>query len=144
MAARNEPPGNPWRGERALALPGRPPMLVAATLDDIARMMSVLKTETLEGLNDRLSGRLPSDLEACLGVLLGPEDAARTMAAVNGASGLTAVYAAIAGAVSGLTPEEEDEAKKAEADRDRTLQAAAVRAVLEAVGRSNASRSDNG
>lgn len=137
-------PRNPWRGERTLALPGNQPVLVKASLDSIARMMAVLKTDTLEGLNDRLAGRLPADLEACLAVLAGDETARETMVAVNGATGLTAVYVAIAGAISGLTPEEEDEAKKAEADRDRTLQAAAVRAILEAVGRSNASPSGNG
>lgn len=137
-------PRNPWRGERALALPGSEPILLAASLDTIARMMSALKVDTLDGLNDRLAGRLPADLETCLAVLVGDETARETMAAVNGATGLTAVYVAIAGAVSGLTPEEEDEAKKAEADRDRTLQAAAVRAILEAVGRSNASPSGNG
>lgn len=135
---------NPWRGERMLLLPGHEPIVVAASLDGIARLMSATGAETLEALQDALAARRPKLLQDALGVLIGQAEADEVFAHVNGAAGLTAVYAAVSGAVSGLTPEEEEEAKKAQADRERQLEAAALAVLANAVGRSNASPSGNG
>lgn len=135
---------NPWRGERVLKLPGARPVKVEASLDQIARLMSETGTETLEALQDALFARKPETLRAALVILVGEDKAATIWPRVNGMSGLNAVFAAISGAVSGLTPEEEDEAKKAEADRERQREALAMGLLANAVGRSSVSPSDSG
>ncbi|MFC6490902.1 hypothetical protein [Nitratireductor sp. GCM10026969] len=135
---------NPWRGERVLRLPGRKPVRIAASLDDIARLMTSTKTETLEGLQDALAARSPETLRRALSLLVGEDRAEYLWPKVNGAAGLTAVYVALAGAVSGLTPEEEEEAKKLEAERERQMQAMALGLLTQALGRSSDSPSETG
>ncbi|MDV6226288.1 hypothetical protein R2G56_08320 [Nitratireductor aquimarinus] len=135
---------NAWRGERELALPGAAPVNLAASLDHIARLMAETKSETLEGLQDVLQARKPETLRAALAILIGEDEAATLWPHVNGAVGLTRVYAAISGAVSGLTPEEEDEAKKAQAESERDLQAMALGLLARAIGQSSASHSESG
>lgn len=135
---------NPWRGERVLTLPRGKDIKLSATLDDIARLMSATNTQTLEALQDALAARRPETLKSALEILLGEEDAAAIWPRVNGASGLTSAYAAISGAISGVTPEEEEAAKKAEAEREGEMRAAALGLLGHALGRSNVSPSNAG
>ncbi|WP_265518969.1 hypothetical protein [Nitratireductor luteus] len=127
-----------------MKLPGGKPVKVEATLDQIARLMSETGTETLEALQDALFARKPETLKAALLILKGEDQVKAIWPRVNGMSGLTAVFAAVSGAVSGLTPEEEDEAKKAEADRERGREALALGLLASAIGRSSVSPSDSG
>ncbi|WP_274426747.1 hypothetical protein [Chelativorans sp. YIM 93263] len=135
---------NPWRGERLLKLPRGKDIKLSASLDDIARLMAATKTETLEGLQDVLFARNPETLKGALDILIGEEKTGAVWPRVNGASGLTAVYIAVSGVVSGLTPAEEEEAKKAEAARERSMQALALNLLVNASGRSSASPSESG
>jgi hypothetical protein len=128
---------NAWRGERRLALPGAKPIVIGVTLDHIARVMSATKSDTLEAMNAALATRAPAVLTAALAAVIGAEKAAAVMGKANGAAGLTAIYVALAGALSGLTPEEEDAAKKAAADRENDAQQAAMRLLLGAIGRTS-------
>ncbi len=134
---------NPWRGERVLTLPAVEPIVVAASLDHIARVMEATGTDTLEAMNTALHARKPEVLQAALAVMLGNVEASNVMQAVNGVAGLTSVYAAIIGALSGLTPEEEDEAKKQEAGRERQARLLLAQ-MLGAVGHSSERLSANG
>ncbi len=135
---------NAWRGERSLTLPDAEPVIVQASLDHIARLMAETKTDTLDGLQEALLARRPDTLRAALAILLGAGNADALWPKVNGASGLTAVYVAISGAVSGLTPAEEDDAKKAQAESERELQAMALGLLARAIGQSSVSPSGNG
>lgn len=135
---------NPWRGERELRLTGREPVILSVTLDHIARVMSVTDVETLDAMNTVLAARKPAVLEAVLAQVMGDTAARDVMSGVNGVAGLTAVYSALVGALSGLTPEEEDDAKKASADRDRVAQAVMMRLLADAVGQSRGSPSETG
>lgn len=135
---------NAWRGERELALPGAATVVVAASLDHIARLMAETKSETLEGLQEALRARKPETLRNALSILIGEEQAASLWPHVNGATGLTRVYASISGAVSGLTPAEEDEAKKAQAESEREMQAMALGLLARAIGQSSAFPSESG
>lgn len=118
-------PVNAWAGERLLSLSGEI-FVLKATMDIIARLMAALEAETLESLGEKLSARRPVTLSAALSVFLGPDEAVRAMALAAGMAGLTDIYAALAGAISGMTPDEEAEAKKADAARADALRGAAM------------------
>ncbi|EKF17065.1 hypothetical protein [Nitratireductor pacificus] len=135
---------NVWRGERRLALPDARPVILRVSLDHIARLMAATKTETLEGLQDALLARKPETLLAALAIVVGEDQANVLWPKVNGAAGLTAVFAAVSGAVSGLTPAEEDEAKKAQAEREMEMQAMALGLLARAFGQSSGSPLVNG
>lgn len=135
---------NPWRGERELRLPGGEPVILSVTLDHIARVMSVTGVETLDAMNAALAARKPAVIEAALAQVLGDVAASEVMSRVNGVAGLTAVYSALVGALSGLTPEEEDDAKKTAADREKVAQAVMMRLLADAVGQSSGSPSETG
>lgn len=118
---------NPWRGERRLAgIPGFEDLVLAATPDTTARVMDALGVNTLEAMGEKLAGRHPAAIAAALAELTDAETVAAVMAAAPGAAGLTALYGAIYGALSGLTPEEEAEAKKELAAAELAARATAV------------------
>lgn len=134
---------NSWAGERRLVLSGKT-FVLAASMDTIARLFDALGADTLAELGERLHGRKPKVIEAALAVFLGEAEAARALALAGGMAGLTAVYEALAGAISGLTPEEEDAAKKADAARAEAMRAAALTALARTVRAANSDASLSG
>lgn len=135
---------NPWRGERHLTL-GDAAFTLTATPDTIARLFEALKVDRLDALITRMDGRNPSDLRAALAVFIGGDEADAAMTAAPGLAGYATIYAAIGGAISGMTPDEEAALKKAEAARADAMRQAAVLALAKAAkANSDASPSLNG
>lgn len=125
---------NPWRGERVLVLSGMT-FTLAATMDTVARLFTAFGATTLADLGERIMARSPAEVQKGLAVFLGDAGAADAMRLAEGFDGLTRIAAALVGAVSGLTPDEEDAAKKAEAVRAQDAKRAALDLIAAAMAR---------
>lgn len=128
---------NPWAGERALAgIPGHEETVLRADIGTVARVMAALGTDTLDGMADKLRARNPDTLQKAL-VEFSGVDAPSVMAALPGAQGLTILFGAIFGALSGLTPEEEEAEKKAQAAVEQDARLMAMRMFAAALNSAN-------
>lgn len=137
---------NPWRGERVLTC-GEQEFRIAATMDTVARAFEAAGTDTFDAFEAAMAARNPATVRRVLDAIV-PEDAEAIMQAAPGLHGLSAIYEAVCGALSGLTPEEEEAAKKAQAEaaeRAETRATAVMMTLLKKMAteaRSDASQSD--
>lgn len=102
---------NPWRGERQIEIAGVEVKLVC-NMDQLAKVFSILKADSLSELYSKLETRHPDILKPVFSLLAGAEQCEVHWVELNGIVGLNTVYQSIISTLSGRTPDEEAEAEK--------------------------------
>lgn len=101
---------NPWRGERVVTV-GKRSTVLCVTMEGLARVFEITKSDTLEEVLLHLRSLSPDRLKPVF-LELGDKHADEVWNELPGATGLNQALGAIIGAITGLTPEEEKEAEK--------------------------------
>lgn len=102
---------NPWRGERLCKIAGSD-VKMTCDMDQLAKVFSLLKAQSLSELYEKLETKHPDILKSVFLLLAGEEQGEANWPNVVGIVGMANIYSTIISTLSGQTPEEEAEAEK--------------------------------